>query len=112
MSRHIDATKDWDQLTEEDQQYLNERSHLKAEYFRARKHMERGTRRGGQETLVEDGKRRARSEDAEVTPEQWVEEANKEQIVAELENRGIDYDPRARKDALAKLLLSHVNNEN
>lgn len=109
MSRQIDPMKDWDQLDEDEQRYLNQRAHLKAEFFRIRKHVEaQHDSTGGEEVLV--GGEDEGSEN-ELTPEQWVEQANKEQVISELENRGIEHDPKARKDVLAKLLLEHVNNE-
>lgn len=110
MSRTIDPTRDWDELSDDEQAYLNQRTHLKAEYFRARKHMEaqRDTE-DGEETLIEGGQKV--EEPSDITPEQWVQQANKEEIISELESREIDHDPKARKDALAKLLLEHVNNE-
>lgn len=115
MSRTIDPTRDWDELSDDEQAYLNQRTHLKAEYFRARKHMEaqRDTE-DGEETLIEGGRKvegSSEEEPSDITPEQWVQQANKEDIVAELERREIEHDPKARKDALAKLLLEHVNNE-
>ena len=107
MSRNIDPAKSYDELSDEDRAYLDARVWLKTAHAEA--HRQHEATSGADETDASASDDQApEDEDAEISPEEWVEQASKPEIIAELERRGISHNPRDKKDDLGALLLQHV----
>lgn len=101
MSRFINPDTAWDDLTEDEQSYLNDRQMLKDQYLRLHKaRTAKAEERSSEDEVV-----------AEVSAEEWVAKAKKTEIEEELDKRGIQYDPKSSKADLGQLLLDSVSEE-
>lgn len=98
MSRNIDIRKSYEDLTDDERYYLDGRQWLKTAHEIAH------------DQWVADGEPDGESDDpdeSDLTPGQWVAQANRKQIMAELDERGVEYNKNESKDSLgAKLLAS------
>lgn len=99
------------ELSDDEQHYVDSRSHLATlrEQYQAMP-------KESQESLqaqLEDEKSEAEAQEEEngVSVEEFVESATVAQIKAELDERGVEYDPKAKKPELGKLLVDAVHNE-
>jgi transposase-like protein len=103
----IDLTKD--ELTEEEQLYVNARNWLRQareEYLAKPSAHSRAT------VTMASGKGQVPPEpeddDETLSPEEWVEQASKDEIKAELDQRGVKYPAKATHEDLGNLLLESV----
>lgn len=94
MSRQFDIYKK--DLTDKEKQYIEERNDLRMLRLEIEEHEDYS------EELEEEP-------DEEAIPvEEFVKQANRQQLMAELDGLGVEYDPKANKPELSKLLVDAV----
>lgn len=105
----IDLDKSWEELSEDEQNYLNDRHALKVEWENAR-YLETTRSDSDDEPDEEESEEEYDEESDEGAVEEWVAQATKAQIVEQLQTREIAYDRAAKRDELAVVLLEAVRN--
>lgn len=101
MSRQIDVRTAYEDLTDDERYYLDCRQWLKEQHYTAHQQWLADGSPDSPEGSSED------PDESDLTPEQWVAQANRKQIMAELDERGVEYGKTESKDSLgAKLLAS------
>jgi hypothetical protein len=102
VSRQIDYTKSYDELSKGEREYLDARHALRVEHER---------RHGHYLASLENDEGAEEADSDDVSVEEWVKTAKKDDIKEQLDDRGIDYPASANKDELAALLVEAVESE-
>lgn len=102
MTMRIDLTKET--LTEDEQTYIDSRSWL----AREREQVLATLAAGGEVSAAARGE--VEDDDVhQVTVEEWVAQASKAEVIAELKDREVEHDPKSRKADLDRLLINAVH---
>lgn len=96
MARQIPVDTAFEDLSDDEKYYLNSRQWLKDAHAAAhQQYLDSPDEEGGSQS------------ESDLTPEQWVAQASKADVMRELDERGVSYNRRDNKETLGALLLEN-----